>query len=217
MLILLIEDDDQIAERLSKGFAEAGFAVERAATGDDGFVLGVDTKFDAAVLDLGLPGMVGLDVLKQWRKQSVSAPVLVLTARSSWAEKILVLNAGADDYVTKPFHMDEVIARLRALIRRSSGLTSSVLQHGSIQLDLAASRVTQNGVEISLSPHELKMLNYFMHRIGRIVSQSELVDHLYSINETRESNTVEVYVSRLRRKLGSGTLTTVRGLGYRMD
>ena len=216
MRILLVEDDEDIAQRLIAGLTQAGFTVERADNGTDGYTMGLDEAYAAAVLDLGLPQMQGIDVLKRWRSAGRTLPVLILTARGTWAEKVDGLNAGADDYVTKPFHVPEVAARLKALIRRSSGLASAVLTHRGIELDTGSSRVLLNGTPVELTASELKILTYFLHRIGRIVSQAELTEHLYALDESRESNTVEVYVSRLRRKLGADLITTVRGLGYRM-
>jgi two-component system, OmpR family, response regulator len=215
--ILLIEDDEEIASRLVTGLARSGFTVERADNGTDGYAMGLEDEYAAAILDLGLPQMQGLDVLKRWRASNCKMPVLILTARGTWAEKVDGLNAGADDYITKPFHIPEVAARLKALIRRASGIASPIINHRGLSLDTASSRVLHNGEPVELTASELKMLTYFMHRIGRVVSQAELVDHLYAIEDSRESNTIEVYVSRLRRKLGSNVITTVRGLGYRMD
>ena len=215
--ILLVEDDDEIATRLEAGLAGAGFAVERAGNGADGYVMGNDEDYDAVILDLGLPQMQGLDVLKRWRTNNRQLPVLVLTARGSWAEKVDGLNAGADDYISKPFHIPEVAARLKALIRRSSGIASPVLIHRGIVLDSANGQVTRDGVPVEMTARDLKMLNYFMHRLGRVIPQAELTEHLYTLDEARESNTIEVYVSRLRRKLGADVIKTIRGLGYRMD
>jgi two-component system OmpR family response regulator len=217
MRILLVEDDEDIAQRLIAGLTQAGFTVERADNGTDGYTMGLDETYAAAVLDLGLPEMQGIDVLKRWRSAGRKRPVLILTARGTWAEKVDGLNAGADDYVTKPFHVPEVAARLKALIRRSSGLASAVLTYRGIELDTGSNRVMLNGTPVELTASELKMLTYFLHRIGRIVSQAELTEHLYALDESRESNTIEVYISRLRRKLGADLITTVRGLGYRMD
>lgn len=179
--------------------------------------MGVDDTYDAAILDLGLPQMQGLDVLKRWRAEARMVPVLVLTARGSWAEKVDGLNAGADDYITKPFHIPEVAARLQALIRRSSGLASPQLTHRNVTLDTGSGRVTLAGKPVELTAREMRMLNYFMHRIGRIISQAELTEHLYALEESRESNTIEVYVSRLRRKIGADFIKTIRGLGYRVE
>lgn len=217
MRILLVEDDEDIAQRLMTGLTQAGFTVEHADNGTDGYTMGLDETYAAAVLDLGLPQMQGIDVLKRWRSAGRKLPVLILTARGTWAEKVDGLNAGADDYVTKPFHVPEVAARLKALIRRSSGLASAVLTHRDIELDTGSNRAMLNGTPVELTASELKILTYFLHRIGRIVSQAELIDHLYALEESRESNTIEVYISRLRRKLGADLITTVRGLGYRMD
>lgn len=217
MRILLVEDDDEIARRLTAGLTRSGYTVERADNGVDGYTMGMDDAYAAAVLDLGLPLMQGVDVLKRWRASGRALPVLILTARGTWAEKVDGLNAGADDYVTKPFHVPEVAARLKALIRRSSGIASPILSHRGIELDTGSNVVVCNGETIELTAHELKMLTYFLHRIGRIVSQAELTDHLYALDDSRESNTIEVYVSRLRRKLGADIIKTVRGLGYRMD
>ncbi len=215
--VLLVEDDREIAQRLGEGLAAAGFSVEHAYTGPDGLAFGMNDVFDAVVLDLGLPQMQGVDVLKAWRREKRDFPVLILTARGTWSEKVDGLNAGADDYVTKPFHVAEVVARLNALIRRSAGLASSLLRHGDLALDSATGKATFKGEQIELTARELKMLNYFMHRVGRIVSQSELTEHLYATDENRESNTIEVYVSRLRRKTSPEIIKTIRGLGYRMD
>jgi len=215
--ILVIEDDDEIAGRIAAGLSQAGFTVERADNGVDGYAMGADDDFDAAILDLGLPEMEGLDVLRRWRREGRMLPVLVLSARGTWSEKVDGLNAGADDYISKPFHVPEVAARLKALIRRTSGHATPILTHGRVTLDTAAGRATLDDKPVELTARELRMLNYFMHRIGRIVSQTDLAEHLYTLEESRESNTIEVYVSRLRRKLGPDVIKTVRGLGYRMD
>ncbi len=215
--ILLVEDDDDIAGRLVTGLQPAGFVVDRAANGEDGHAMGAHDLFDAAILDLGLPNMEGIAVLRKWRAEGRNMPVLILTARGTWTEKVEGLNAGADDYITKPFHIPEVIARLRALIRRKSGAASATLTHKDISLDTVAGRVTVRGEPAELTATELRMLGYFMHRLGRVISQNELTEHLYSLEESTESNTIEVYISRLRRKLGRDVITTVRGLGYRMD
>lgn len=217
MRVLLVEDDDEIARRLISGLTPAGFTVERASNGVDGLAMGKDGTYAAAVLDLGLPEMEGIEVLKKWRAAGSRLPVLILTARGTWAEKVDGLNAGADDYVSKPFHVPEVAARLKALIRRSSGIASPILAHRGTSIDTGSGRVSQDGVPVELTARELKMLTYFLHRIGRIVSQAELTEHLYTLEDSRESNTIEVYVSRLRRKLGADLIKTVRGMGYRMD
>jgi len=214
---LLVEDDDDIAGRLASGLQPEGFVVDRARTGEDGFDMGRDDQFDAAILDLGLPRMQGLTVLRKWRAEKRDMPVLILTAQGTWTEKVEGLNAGADDYITKPFYIPEVVARLRALIRRKSGSADSILTHRNIRLDTAAGKVTVSGEAVDMTASELRILTYFMHRPGRVVSQGELTERLYALGESAESNTIEVYVSRLRRKLGRDIITTLRGLGYRMD
>lgn len=191
--------------------------MDRTDNGEDGYAMGAQEQFDAVVLDLGLPNMEGLTVLRKWRAEGRDMPILILTARGTWTEKVEGLNAGADDYITKPFHIPEVVARLRALIRRKSGSATPVLAHKDITLDTVAGKATVGGKEVELTASELRMLSYFMHRVGRVISQAELTEHLYALEESAESNTIEVYVSRLRRKLGRDLITTVRGLGYRMD
>jgi DNA-binding response OmpR family regulator len=212
----MVEDDPEIARRLSEGLGEAGFVVEHAANGRMGAALGSSEDYDAAILDLGLPDMQGVEVLKQWRDSGRALPVLILTARGSWSEKVEGLNAGADDYITKPFHVQEVAARLRALIRRSAGSGQPTLKHGDIELSPSAGVVTAAGKEVELTAAEFKLLNYFMHRQGRVISQAELLEHLYSYDQDRDPNTIEVYVGRLRKKLGRDVIKTLRGLGYRL-
>ena len=190
--------------------------VEHAATGEMGAGLGGSENYDAAILDLGLPDIQGVEVLKRWRKAGRSMPVLILTARGSWTEKVEGLNAGADDYITKPFHVQEVAARLRALLRRSSGTAAPTLTHGNIELSPASGTVTVEGKPVELTAIEFRLLNYFMHRQGRVISQSELLEHLYAYDEDRDPNTIEVYVGRLRRKLGRDAIKTLRGLGYKL-
>ena len=191
--------------------------MDRATNGDDGYAMGAQEQFDAVILDLGLPRMEGLAVLRRWRAEGRDMPILILTARGTWTEKVEGINAGTDDYITKPFHIPEVVARLRALIRRKSGSANPVLTHKEITLDTVSGKATLAGSEVELTASELRMLNYFMHRVGRVISQAELMEHLYALEESAESNTIEVYVSRLRRKFGRDVITTVRGLGYRMD
>jgi two-component system, OmpR family, response regulator len=213
--ILLVEDNPDLAQRLTEGLKGAGFAVDHAADGETGYRLGRSEDFDAVILDLGLPDMKGVDVLNRWRQAGREVPVLILTARGSWTEKVEGLNAGADDYITKPCHIQEIAARLRALIRRSAGKPTPTLVHNDIELSPASGTVTVAGKPVELTAQEFRILNYFMHRTGRIISQSELLDHLYSLETERDPNTVEVYVARLRRKLGRDAIKTLRGLGYR--
>jgi two-component system, OmpR family, response regulator len=216
MRILVVEDEARIAGRLAAALREAGYAVDCASDGAKAEFLGGTEDYDAAVLDLGLPKVDGLTVLKRWRDAGLAFPVLVLTARGSWHEKVRGIDGGADDYVAKPFRMEEVLARLRALIRRSSGHVASELVSGNVVLDPRLSRVTLDGTPVKLTAHELRVLSYLMHHRGRVVSQSELTEHIYAQGFDRDSNTVEVFVARLRRKLGASLIETVRGLGYRI-
>jgi DNA-binding response OmpR family regulator len=213
--ILLVEDNSDLAQRLAQGLRGAGFAVDHAVDGETGYKLGQAETFDAIILDLGLPDVQGVEVLNRWRQAGREVPVLILTARGSWTEKVEGLNAGADDYITTPCHIQEVVARLRALIRRSAGNPTPTLVHNDIELSPASGTVTVAGNPVDLTAQELRILNYFMHRRGRVISQSELLDHLYSMETDRDPNTVEVYVARIRRKLGREAIRTLRGLGYR--
>lgn len=216
MRILLVEDEPQLRSQLHAGLQEAGYAVEVADNGRDAQFMGETEDFDAVVLDLGLPQVDGLTVLKRWRTSGRRMPVLILTARDSWHEKVAGIDAGADDYLTKPFHHEELLARLRALIRRASGLASPVLSCGSLSLDTRSGRVTLDGQAVTLTAHEYKLLAYLMHRPGAVVSRTELTEHLYAQDYERDSNTIEVFVARLRKKLPGVSLETVRGLGYRL-
>ena len=217
MRVLVVEDEPRLAEDLARALGEAGYAVDRAADGERADFLGHTERYDAVVLDLGLPKLDGLTVLRRWRAAGVTMPVLMLTARGSWHEKVQGIDSGADDYVAKPFAMEEVLARLRALIRRAGGHAGPELRCGTLALDPRAARVTVGGVPIKLTSHEFRVLSYLMHHPGRVVSQSELTEHIYAENADRDSNTVEVFVARLRRKLGGSFIQTVRGLGYRME
>ena len=214
--ILLVEDDPELARRLSDGLRGEGYVVEHAASGKMGLGLGREEDFDAAILDLGLPDMQGVEVLRQWRKLKREMPVLILTARGSWTEKVEGLNAGADDYVTKPSHVQEIAARLRALMRRSAGRGSPVLVHNDIEVSPVSGAVTIAGKPVDLTAQEFRILNYFMHRHGRLISQNELIEHLYPLEKERDPNTIEVYIARLRKKLGRDVIKTQRGLGYRL-
>jgi two-component system OmpR family response regulator len=211
----LVEDNPELVRRLAEGLGDTGFVVDTATDGETGYKLGRTEDFDAVILDLGLPDMKGVDILKRWRQGGRTMPVLILTARGSWTEKVEGLNAGADDYVTKPLHIQEIAARLRALIRRSAGKSTPTLVHNDIELSPATGTVKVAGKPIDLTAQEFRMLNYFMHRQGRVISQTELLDHLYSLQSERDPNVVEVYVARLRRKLGREAIKTLRGLGYR--
>jgi two-component system, OmpR family, response regulator len=215
--VLVVEDEARLAKQLSGALADAGYAVDCAGDGERADFLCQTERYDAAVLDLGLPKIDGLTLLRRWRDAGLTLPVLVLTARGSWHEKVQGIDGGADDYVAKPFRMEEVLARLRALIRRASGQLASELRCGPIALDPRAARVTVEGAPVRLTSHEFRVLSYLMHHRGKVVSQSELSEHIYAENFDRDSNTVEVFVARLRRKLGPSRIVTVRGLGYRMD
>jgi two-component system OmpR family response regulator len=216
MRILVVEDEPLLAERLAAALGDSGYAVDVATDGERAdFLVGTES-YDAVLLDLGLPRIDGLTLLGRWRAGGIAVPVLVLTARGSWSEKVRGIDGGADDYLTKPFRMEELLARLRALIRRSSGQLAAELRCGAVALDPRTSRVTLDGRPVKLTSHELRVLSYLMHHRGRVVSQSELVEHIYAQAFDRDSNTVEVFVARLRRKLGASTIETVRGLGYRI-
>ncbi|WP_374435433.1 response regulator transcription factor [Inhella sp.] len=216
MRVLLVEDDTQLREPLRRTLLEAGYAVDEAATGPDALHLGQTEPYDAVVLDLGLPGLDGLSVLQRWRAAGRTLPVLILTARDSWHEKVAGIDAGADDYLAKPFHTEELLARLRALIRRAQGLASPLLHCGALSLDTRSGRVSLDGATVNLTAHEYRLLAYLMHRPGQVVSRTELTEHLYAQDFERDSNTIEVFVGRLRRKLPGVALETVRGLGYRL-
>ena len=216
MRILLVEDDPTLRGQLRAGLQEAGYAVDEADNGRDAHFLGDTEAFDAVVLDLGLPVLDGLSVLKRWRSAGRAVPVLILTARDNWSEKVAGIDAGADDYLTKPFHMEELLARLRALIRRAGGLASPLLVCGELALDTRSGRVTLQGQTVALTSHEYKVLEYLMHRPGAVVSRTELTEHIYAQDFERDSNTIEVFVGRLRKKLPPALIETVRGLGYRL-
>jgi two-component system OmpR family response regulator len=216
MRILIVEDESLLADRLAATFREHGYAVDVAPDGERADFLVRTEQYDAVALDLGLPRVDGLTLLESWRASGIAVPVLVLTARGSWSEKVRGIDGGADDYLTKPFRMEELLARLRALIRRSSGQVTPELKHGALVLDPRTSRVTLDGEPVKLTGHELRVLSYLMHHRGRVVSQSELTEHIYAQAFDRDSNTVEVFIARLRRKLGASTIETVRGLGYRI-
>lgn len=214
MRLLVVEDDDRIANDIMTALAAAGYAVEREKDGEEAWFRGDTEDFDAIVLDLGLPSMDGLSVLKRWRAAGRRVPVLVLTARGSWVERVEGIDAGADDYLAKPFQMEELLARLRAIIRRSAGQAAPVLVNGPVTLDPRQMKVTVNGVPVHLSPQEYRLLSYLLHHAGRVVPQLELTEHLYAQDYERESNAVEVLVGRLRRKLDVDLIETRRGFGY---
>ena len=216
MRILVVEDEPTLVVQLAEGVREAGYAVDEAHNGLDAHFMGDTESFDAVVLDLGLPQMDGITVLKKWRAAGRSMPVLILTARDNWHEKVAGIDAGADDYLTKPFHMEELLARLRALIRRAGGHASAELVCGPVTLDTRNNRVTVEGRALTLTSHEYRVLAYLMHHADEVVSRSDLVEHIYAQDFDRDSNTVEVFIGRLRKKLPPGLIETVRGMGYRL-
>ena len=213
MRVLLVEDDDKLAADVTRALEAAGYLSQRAKDGETAWFLGDTEVFTAVILDLGLPRMDGLSVLKKWRQNARSLPVLVLTARGSWSEKVEGIDAGADDYLAKPFRMEELLARLRSIIRRSAGRPSSVVTVGSLSLDERAKRVTLDGVPVDLSAMEYRLLAYLMLRRGEVVTQQELVENVYGDDE-QTTNSIEVLVGRLRRKIGAQSIETRRGFGY---
>ncbi|GEQ97761.1 DNA-binding response regulator [Iodidimonas gelatinilytica] len=217
MRVLIAEDDVDLAAQMVASLKDSGYAVDHASDGEDAHFLGDTEPYDAVVLDLGLPVMDGISVLRKWREDGRSMPVLILTARDSWSEKVAGLDAGADDYVTKPFELAEVLARLRALIRRAAGHASSELVCGPVTLDTRNARVWVSGEPVRLTALEFKLFSYLMHHQGEVVSRTELTEHIYDQDFDRDSNTIEVFVNRIRKKLGVDLIHTVRGLGYRLD
>lgn len=217
MRLLVVEDDRDLNRQLVKALGQAGYAVDSAFDGEEGQFLGETEPYDAVILDLGLPKIDGVSVLEAWRVAGRKMPVLVLTARDGWSDKVRSFDAGADDYVTKPFHIEEILARLRALVRRATGHASSDLVCGPIRVDTRAGRVLVNGEPIRLTSHEYRLMSYLMHHIGRIISRTELVEHLYDQDFDRDLNTIEVFVGRLRKKLGVDVIKTIRGLGYLIE
>lgn len=217
MRVLVVEDTAALAEQLAARLGAEAYAVDIARDGEEGRFLGETEPYDAIVLDLGLPRIDGLSVLRSWRARGIDTPVLILTARDAWHEKVQGIDAGADDYLAKPFNMEELLARLRALIRRAKGHASAMLTCGPVALDTRSGRVTLDGQPIELTAYEYKVLDYLMHRQGQVVSRAELTEHVYAQDFDRDSNTIEVFVGRLRKKLGGGLIATVRGLGYRLE
>ena len=216
MRVLIVEDDLDLNRQLADVLDHAGYAVDTSTDGEDGWHLGATEPYDAVILDLGLPKLDGVSVLERWRKEGVTTPVLILTARDRWSEKVAGFDAGADDYLTKPFHPEELLARLRALTRRAAGHASATLESGNLTLDTRGARVFLGDQLIKLTSHEFRMLSYLMHHNERVISRTELVEHIYDQDFDRDSNTIEVFVGRLRKKIGSDRIETVRGLGYRL-
>jgi two-component system OmpR family response regulator len=212
-----VEDEPDLNRQLVKALGEAGYAVDTAKDGEEGYFLGDTEPYDVVILDLGLPKMDGLSILEQWRRSGKKYPVIILTARDRWSDKVAGMDKGADDYVAKPFHMEELLARVRAQIRRSAGHAKSELECGPLRLDTSTARVSYDGQSIKLTSHEYRLLAYMMHHRERVVSRTELVEHLYDQDFDRDSNTIEVFIGRLRKKIPGDLITTVRGLGYRLS
>jgi two-component system, OmpR family, response regulator len=212
--LLVVEDDKNLNRQIVAALEQAGYAIDKAFDGEEGGFLGETEPYDAIILDLGLPKMDGVSVLNNWRRAGIKTPVIILTARDRWSDKVQGFDAGADDYVTKPFHTEELLARVRALLRRATGHASSELACGPVRLDTRSGRVAVDGNSVRLTSHEYRLLSYLMHHAGRIVSRGELTEHLYDQDFDRDSNTIEVFVGRIRKKLEVDIIQTVRGLGY---
>jgi len=217
MRILLVEDDKELQRLLKKALADAGYVIDTASDGEEGHFLGDTEPYDAVILDLGLPKIDGVRVLELWRKAGHKMPVLILTARDRWSDKVAGFDAGADDYLAKPFYTEELLARLRALLRRAAGFATADIEIGNLHIDTRASRVTYNGNPVKLTSQEYRLLAYLAHHRGKVVSRTELVEHLYDQDFDRDSNTIEVFIGRLRKKLDAGLIQTVRGLGYSLE
>jgi len=217
MRVLVVEDESALQDQLVGLLRHAGYAVDTAGDGVRAEFLGQTETYDAAVLDLGLPLLDGLTVLRRWRDAGVTTPVLVLTARDSWSDKVRGIDGGADDYLTKPFQVEELLARVRGLIRRASRQLAPELRVGEVVLDTRQARVSVRGAPVRLTALELRVFTYLMHHRDRVVPQAELAEHIYERDDDRDSNTVEVFIARLRRKLGGSFIETVRGLGYRVE
>ena len=217
MRALVVEDDKDLNRQLVGALEDAGFAVDTAADGEEGYFLGDTEPYDVVILDIGLPKIDGISILEQWRRSDRKMPVILLTARDRWSDKVTGIDAGADDYLAKPFHMEELLARVRAQVRRASGHAKSEIECGPLRLDTKSARVTCEGLPVKLTSHEFRLLAYLMHHNGRVVSRTELVEHLYDQDFDRDSNTIEVFIGRLRKKIPGDVIQTVRGLGYRMS
>lgn len=217
MRILIAEDDEKLAGLLASTLTSAGFVAEREQDGEVIHYRGESEEFDAILLDLGLPTMDGLTILRRWRKAGRTTPILILTARGQWEERVEGIEAGADDYLVKPFHMEELVARLRAIIRRSNGLAATPVRFGPYVLDPRLMQVSREGTPVELTPQEYKALVYLAYNRGKVVSQLELTEHIYNQDFERNSNSIEVLVGRLRRRLGQGLIKTRRGFGYYIE
>ena len=217
MRALVVEDDPDLNRQLVSALDEAGFAIYTAFDGEEGYFLGDTEPYDVVILDIGLPKMDGISVVEQWRRSERNMPVIILTARDRWSDKVAGMDAGADDYLAKPFHMEELLARIRAQVRRAAGHAKSEIECGPVRLDTKSARVTCDGQVVKLTSHEYRLLAYLMHHNARVVSRTELVEHLYDQDFDRDSNTIEVFIGRLRKKIPTDLIKTVRGLGYRIS
>ena len=215
--VLVVEDDPDLNRQLVAAMDDAGYAVDKAFDGEEGFFLGETEPYDVVILDIGLPKMDGISVLEQWRRAERNMPVIILTARDRWSDKVAGMDAGADDYLAKPFHMEELLARVRAQMRRFAGHAKSEIECGALRLDTKTARLSVDGQPVKLTSHEYRLIAYLMHHNGRVVSRTELVEHLYDQDFDRDSNTIEVFIGRLRKKIPDGMIKTIRGLGYRLS
>lgn len=217
MRVLVVEDEISLAGQVRDALEREGRVVDVASDGEEGSFLGSTEPYDAIILDLGLPKKDGHSILRDWRESGVKSPVLILTARNSWRDKVAGLDSGADDYLTKPFQMDELLARLRALIRRSSGQANPIFKQGPLEFDTRSGRVMMDGVSVPLTAQETNVLAYLILNREKVVSRTELSEHVYGYDTERDSNTIEVFIGRLRRKLGHKVIVTIRGRGYQFD
>ncbi|MEM7470963.1 MAG: response regulator transcription factor [Pseudomonadota bacterium] len=217
MRILLAEDERLLSEQVKTLLISEGRAVDVAYDGDEAHFLGETEPYDMIILDIGLPGQDGISVLKKWRSSGIDTPVLILTARDGWSDRVDGLDAGADDYMTKPFNMSELAARVRAMLRRKTGQTNPLFEKGSISFDTRTSRVTLDGIPVDLTSQEVAVLSYLIHNSGRLISRTELSEHIYAYDGDRDSNTIAVFITRLRKKLGTELIQTIRGRGYMVD
>ncbi|WP_209503754.1 MULTISPECIES: response regulator transcription factor [unclassified Ruegeria] len=217
MRVLLAEDEPHLCEQIKKLLNAEGRVVDIVNSGLEALHLGATEPYDMIILDIGLPERDGISVLREWRSAGIKTPVLILTARDGWSERVDGLDAGADDYMTKPFHMPELAARVRAILRRQSGQLNPVVEMGNVVLDTRNGRVTADGVPIDLTAQELAVLTYLAHNVGRMISRTELSEHIYEYDGDRDSNTIAVFITRLRKKLGPDLITTIRGRGYMID
>jgi two-component system OmpR family response regulator len=217
MRVLLVEDDDRIARDVTAALTAAGYLVERESNGEEAWFKGDTEDYGAVILDLGLPGMDGLSILKRWRANGRNTPILVLTARGTWAERVEGIDAGADDYLRKPFKMEELLARLRAIVRRSAGVSFPIIEIGPLVLDARQMQISRAGAPVSLTPQEYRLMSYLMLHAGRVVPHAELIEQLYGHDSDKDANAIEVLIGRVRRKIGPDIIETRRGFGYAIN